>query len=211
MKKEYQRYLNYNKQFDKITLLEIISLLIVIAGNFGFLYEFIFYYFNGGMKQFYMQGGNFLPWINIYAIGAVMIYFLTYKFRKKPWLVFLISFVSCGVLEYISGLGIYVLLGKRYWDYNNEILNFGNIDGFICLRSLLFFGISSLFLMYIVIPFTFKIAKSVDKRFFAWVCLVLLIIVLFDEVYNLVFSHVFDLPNAVDVYKKIGLKYVTYN
>ena len=77
MKKEYQRYLNYNKQFDKITLLEIISLLIVIAGNFGFLYEFIFYYFNGGMKNFYWRGGNFLPWINIYATGSILIYFLT--------------------------------------------------------------------------------------------------------------------------------------
>lgn len=89
MKKEYQRYLNYNKQFDKITLLEIISLLIVIAGNFGFLYEFIFYYFNGGMKNFYWRGGNFLPWINIYATGSILIYFLTYKYRNKPLKVFL--------------------------------------------------------------------------------------------------------------------------
>ena len=142
MKKEYQRYLNYNKQFDKITLLEIISLLIVIAGNFGFLYEFIFYYFNGGMKNFYWRGGNFLPWINIYATGSILIYFLTYKYRNKPLKVFLISLIISAILEYISGWGMLKFAHKRCWDYNNEILNFGNINGFICLRSVLFFAIS---------------------------------------------------------------------
>jgi len=28
----------------------IFALIIVIAGIFGWLYEFVFYYFNGGMK-----------------------------------------------------------------------------------------------------------------------------------------------------------------
>ena len=62
-------------KFDKITMLGIFALVIVITGIFGFLYEYIFYYFNGGMKGFYWRGGNFLPWINIYATGSLMIYF----------------------------------------------------------------------------------------------------------------------------------------
>ena len=51
----------------------VMMLLVVFAGSFGWVYEFIFYYFDGGMRELYMQGGNFLPWINIYAIGAVLI------------------------------------------------------------------------------------------------------------------------------------------
>ena len=52
-----------------------------------------------------------------------MIYILTYKYRKNPLKVFLISAISTGLLEYFSGLGIYIIGdGLRYWDYNTEIL-----------------------------------------------------------------------------------------
>ena len=57
---------------------------VVFAGTFGWLYEMIFYYFDGGTGKFYMQGGNFLPWINIYAIGAVLIVATTWKLKKYP-------------------------------------------------------------------------------------------------------------------------------
>ena len=82
MKKKYQNYINVDHSFDRLTMLGVFALIIVIAGTFGFLYEYIFYFFNGGMKEFYWRGGNFLPWINIYATGSIMIYFLTYKKRK---------------------------------------------------------------------------------------------------------------------------------
>ena len=100
MKEKYINYLNNKYSFDKLTWAGIFSLIIVIAGVFGFLYEYIFYYFNGGMKEFYWRGGNFLPWINIYATGSIMIYILTYKYKKNPLKIFLISFISCGILEY---------------------------------------------------------------------------------------------------------------
>ena len=73
MKKEYKRYLEEDHHFDRQTLVGIFALLIVIAGCFGWYYEFIFYFFNGGGKEFYWRGGNFLPWINIYATGSIMI------------------------------------------------------------------------------------------------------------------------------------------
>ena len=78
MKEKYNLYLNKNHSFDKLTMLGIFSLIIVVTGIFGFIYEVIFYYFNSGMEEIYWRGGNFLPWINIYAIGSVMLYFLTY-------------------------------------------------------------------------------------------------------------------------------------
>ena len=107
MKEKYKQYINQNHSFDKKTMLGIFCLIIVIAGIFGFVYEFIFYYFNSGMTEFYWRGGNFLPWINIYAIGAILIFFLTYRKRKNPLFVFLTSMISTGILEYIGGLILY--------------------------------------------------------------------------------------------------------
>ena len=206
---KYKDYLEKNHSFDKKTMLGIFCMIIVIGGVFGFLYEYLFYFFNGGMKEFYYRGGNFLPWINIYATGSVMIYILTYKYRKNPLKVFLISVISTGLLEYFSGLGIYIIGdGLRYWDYNTEILNFGNINGFVCLRSVMFFGLSSLLLMYIIIPFCFHVASKSNKKVFLIVTISICSIFLADEFYNLIFTRIFNLPNAIKIYKSLGVNYM---
>ena len=75
----------------------ILSAIWAVSGIYGFVYEFIFYYFNGGMKDWYWRGGCFGPWIVIYGIGALLIFFLTYRLKKKPWAVFLVSGLSCGL------------------------------------------------------------------------------------------------------------------
>ena len=209
MKKQINEYINKDYSFDKITKLGILSLIIVISGVFGYIYEFIFYYFNGGMKEFYLQGGNFLPWINIYAIGGILVYFLTYKYRKNPYIVFLLGFIICGLVEFIAGWGLYTFFnGTRYWDYNMEILNFGNIGGFICLRSVLFFGISSLLLIYFIVPFIFYLARNIKRKNFLILSFTLCFIILLDEVYNLVIARIFGLPRASQIYQDLGFKYV---
>lgn len=197
-------------KLEKWQLIGVLCLLFVISGVFGWIYEFFFYFFNGGMEKFYWRGGNFLPFINIYATGAIMIYILAYRFRKKPWLVFLIAFVSTGILEYFSGLVIYEFFGLRFWDYNTEILNFGNIGGYVCLRSVGFFGLSSLLLMYVILPFCIYLATHIDKKKFLILSISIFSIFMFDELYNLAFSRLLGLPRARDVYQSIGFNFMNY-
>ena len=209
MREVFNKYMNDKIKLEIWQKIGIIALIIVFTGIFGWCYEFVFYFFNGGMKKFYMQGGNFLPWINIYMYGALMIIFLTYKFKKHPFLIFLISFISTGILEYLSGYFIYHLFdGLRLWDYNKEILNFGNIGGFVCLRSVLFFGVSSLFLMYFMLPFCIYLSLKIPKKYFLIFSILLCSIFLFDEVYNLIIARILNLPRASDVYKSMGFSYV---
>ena len=188
----------------------ILLLVIVIAGFFGWTYEMIFYFFDGGMNGLYMQGGNFLPWINIYAVGALLILATTWRLRKYPWAVFLISVVSTGLLELLAGWLVYTIgNGTRYWDYNTEILNFGNIGGFVCLRSVLFFGVSALFLTYVIVPFCTRLARRMSKRAFLLLSISLFSVVMADEVYNMLASHVFGWPDAMEFYRSLGFKYLT--
>lgn len=209
MKKFVKDYINNDEKFEKWQIIGIMALIIVISGIFGWIYEFIFYYFNGGMKEFYWQGGNFLPWINIYAIGAVIIVLTTYKLRKNPFIVFILSVFSTGLLEYFSGYIIYKLFdGLRYWDYNTEILNFGNINGFICFRSVFFFGLSALILIYIILPFCIYLSKKMKKKNFLILSITLCSIILFDEFYNLIFAKLFNLPTAGKVYKSLGMHFM---
>ncbi len=210
LKEVFKEVMGGEIKLERYQKVGIILLLIVFAGFFGWVYEFIFYYFNGGMKEFYMQGGNFLPWINIYAIGAVLILVCCYKLRRWPWAVFLVSVVVTGLLELVAGWLVYTLFdGTRYWDYNTEILNFGNIGGFVCLRSVLVFGVSALFLMYVVLPFFVWVSMRMSKRAFLILAVTVFSVVMFDEVYNLLASKAFGWPNAMDFYRSMGLKYPT--
>ena len=201
-----------SKRLNKKQIITIFSLIIVISGIFGWVYEVIFYYFNSGMKIVYLRGRNFLPWINIYVYGALLILLLAYRFRKKPLLVFLISMVSTGILEYLTG---YILYGKlgwvKYWDYNQEILNFGNINGYVCLRSVLFFGMSGMILIYFMIPMLTKLVKSKYLNIIYIISIVICSIFLFDEIYNLAIAKVFNLPSALTVYQNLGFKFITFN
>lgn len=211
MKEKYKKYLNEDDKFSLKTKIGIYALLVVIGGIFGFVYEYIFYFFDGGMDKFYWRGGNFLPWINIYALGAVVIYPLVYRNRKKPLTVFLKSFLVCGVLEFVSGLLIYLIgNGARFWDYNTEILNFGNVYGFICLRSVTFFGLSGLILIYGIVPFCYFIASKMNKKTFVILSVTLAAIFVLDEVYNSILSPMFGIPCATDIYKKLGMNFLKF-
>ena len=206
MKSIFNNYLNNKIKLDKYQFVGVIALIIVMAGVFGWVYEFVFYYFDDGMKRFYYQGGNFLPWINIYAIGALLIIYFTRGVKKSPLLVFIISMIVTGLLEYFSGYVILKFFGMRLWDYNKEILNFGNVGGFICFRSVLFFGLSALVLMYGLLPFSIYLSTIMNKRRFMMICVIMCGIILFDEVYNLIIARVFNWPRAFDIYRSIGFK-----
>ena len=208
--KKYKDYLNKDHKFDKKTMLGIFCLIIVISGMFGWLYEVVFYYFNSGMTEIYWRGGNFLPWINIYAMGAILIYVLTYKKRKNPLFVFIISMISTGILEYIGGAFMEHIMHIKCWDYTNEILSFGNINGYVCLRSVLVFGFSALLLIYIIVPFCFYLAKRIPRKTFLILSYTICGIFLFDELYNLIFANLLNLSRASEAYKSIGFKYLYF-
>ncbi len=135
-------------------------LIMVVSAIFGFIYEEIFYYFDLGYLV--KRGATIGPWIPIYAFGGLFITFLTKKYKDKPFIVFILSLVICGLLEYVVGYLLLKIGHIRLWDYNTEILNFGNIGGFICFRSVTFFGLSGVFLVRIIIPF---IERIIDKYY----------------------------------------------
>lgn len=139
-----------SKDNTKLTILCKFLILMIIGGIFGFIYEEIFYRIDLGL--WIKRGTSVGPWVPIYGFGAVMLVLLNKKIKDKPWLVFLVSVVATGIMEFICGYVLLHVFNTRLWDYNTEIWNWGNINGYICLRSVLFFGISALLLMYLIYP-----------------------------------------------------------
>ena len=119
---------------------DLLILTMVFSGVFGFVYEELFYRIDLG--YFVKRGSTFGPWIPIYFFGGAMFALLATRMRANPLLVFVLCTVSSGILEYAVGSILYNVFHTRLWDYNTEIWNWGNINGYICARSVLFFGIS---------------------------------------------------------------------
>ena len=151
---------------NKETLKKLVfklMLIYVIAGIIGFIYETVCVYINDG--EFYKRGTTFGPWIPIYGFGALMIYALTVKVRKKPLLVFLIAAISCGLFELVSGYVIDKYFHMRLWDYTGTVLSWGNLNGYICVRSVVTWGIFGMILMHVLLPLEEKFQKSFPKAF----------------------------------------------
>lgn len=87
-------------------------------------------------------------WLPIYGIGALGIYALK-PLKKHPALLFLLCVTVAGVVEYIIGYAGIHFFGLRLWDYRELFLN---IDGIICFRSVVSFGILGLAFHYLVEP-----------------------------------------------------------
>ncbi len=173
---------NKEYEFSKKEKIEIMLFLIVCSGIFGFIYEMLFYRIDLG--YFVKRGTTYGPWIPIYGFGGLFIILVSYRFRKKPLLVFLLSALVSGLLEFGTGYAIFHILNLRLWDYNTEIWNWGNIGGYICFRSVMFFAVSGLLLTYVFVPIAKLIASKMNKKVFSVISIVPAILFLFDMIFS---------------------------
>lgn len=204
-KKFYQDYLSRELKLAVWQKVGIMMLVVVIAGFVGWVYEFLVALVE--TSEVYMQGGNLLPWINIYAIGAVLLVPATYRFRKYPWAVFLIAVLLTGVVELVGGWLVYEIgNGTRYWNYDHGLWLVGNINGFVCLLSVTFFGLGAMGLIYAILPACEYAAMKWKKRVFLAVAVALFSLVMVDEVMNLTLKNL-NQPTAMDLYRELGWKY----
>lgn len=201
MKKFFQSYLNDEIKPDKNLFIAILCGATVCGGIYGMVYETLFYLIDKGALC--RRGSSFGPWIEIYGLGCLLIYALCHKYKKSPIKVFLIAGISSGLLEYLAGFGMYHLLdGRRGWNYNTEIWNWGNIDGFVCARSVLVFALSGLMLIYVVYPLLLWLLQKINRKVFMTITITLAVLFAIDVFYNDVIVTIFHTYSSLDFYKQ---------
>lgn len=203
--KTYHDYINNKIKLKTYQKVGITFLVVVIAGFVGWMYEFLLAWAENG--HIYMKGGNLLPWMNIYAIGAVFLLPVVWKLKRYPWAVFLVSVLITGLVELAGGFLVYTIgNGTRYWNYCDGPWAFGSINGFVCVLSVTCFGLSALLLTYVVLPFCTHLALRMKKRTFLILATTLFIIIMTDEITNLTLKNL-NLPTAMNFYESLGLEY----
>ena len=148
-----------------------VGLIFVVAGISGWIYEELFYRINDGF--FSWRGHGIGPWLPIYAFGMVILLFVTAPVKDSKWKVVLLCALVSGGFEFLVGWFFYHFHGGlRLWDYNTERWNWGNIGGYVCLRSVLVFAVAAPLLIYTQVPLIGKLAKRLPDWVYSLVAIV---------------------------------------
>ena len=87
------------------------------------------------------------------------------------------SIIICSFLEYITSFLMEVIFKNRWWDYSNKKFN---INGRICLETMIPFGIIGTFVFYILNPAINKLVSFLPSYLSLIIALVILILFIFD-------------------------------
>lgn len=121
-------------------------------------------------KKLINRGFFIGPVCPIYGSGALLMIILLSKFIDHPLAIFGLSIIIFSLLEYYTSLILEKMFNARWWDYSNHKYN---LNGRICLETMVPFGILGLLVIYIINPFILKLISNIPN------ILILIVLVLF--------------------------------
>ena len=150
------------------------------------------------------------PYCPIYGCGGVLITLTLSNLANHPVALFSTAILICGVLEYITSYLMEKIFNARWWDYSN---NKFNINGRVCLETIIPFGILGLVLIYIINPFVLNNLFKIPTNIINIIAIIVATLLTLDLIISLtVISNVrkatrkFDKENPKDSTDEISKK-----
>lgn len=131
--------------------IEIYFLLFMSYAFLGWCMEVICKLIQTG--KFINRGFLIGPYCPIYGWGALIITVLLKKYSYDPIILFVMSTILCSFIEYFTSYFMEKRFHARWWDYSNKKFN---INGRVCLETLIPFGILGVIIMYVTNPILMK-------------------------------------------------------
>lgn len=166
------------------SMVQTCILLFFIASITGFLWEVIIYLVLEG--TFYKRGFFYGPWLPVYGTGTIFIYLALRKKSDNPAICFLYSAAIGTVIELLTGWLLDSFFHLRYWNYEGQFLNF---NGYICLYSVVGFGICGAVLICKVIPLLLKLWNRIPANVQKHMLAILLALFAIDCAASLIFPN----------------------
>lgn len=190
-------------EFSKIILFFFFFFFSII----GWLWEVFYFIVIKG--QFVNRGFLRGPWLPIYGFACALLILFTKskKLRKllnSPMLTFIFITIFCTILEYITSYVIEKYTGIRYWDYSKLFMN---INGRVCLRNSVFFGVGGSLCIYIIGPSFARNVEKIPKKIRYFLICMLITIMSLDFGYSIINLHTGEGITEVKQAYKNYLKY----
>ena len=135
--------------------IRIVFLLFIIYSFIGWVIEVIDAYIKTG--KFVNRGFLIGPYCPVYGIGCTLMIILLSKYLDDIVVLFFMCIVTFSILEYMTSCAMEKLFKARWWDYSNKRFN---INGRICLETMIPFGLGGVFIMYVVNPVIMYVLTS---------------------------------------------------
>ena len=153
-----------------------------------YIIEFFFYSITGwcieslycsiGERRLINRGFLTGPLCPIYGTGALVMTVLLFNpFRGRPFYVFLLGMLLCDGVEYLTSFLMETLFHARWWDYTYEFLN---VNGRICLKHTIFWGIGAVGFVEVIHPHVDKLLRSLPQNVLLYIAIALLAILVLD-------------------------------
>ena len=133
-------------------------------------------------KKFINRGFMIGPYCPIYGWGAIFITILLKRYISDWIVLFFMSMITCGILEYLTSYVMEKLFHARWWDYSRRKYN---INGRICLETLVPFGLLGLTIMYITNPIILNALQSIPDNILNVIAIVLFVMFTIDGIVSL--------------------------
>ncbi len=134
-------------------------------------------------RRFINRGFLIGPYCPIYGYGAIAITVLLQKYIDDPWVLFIMAILVCGTLEYLTSFFMEKIFKARWWDYSQRKFN---LNGRICVGTIIPFGILGLFIMYVSNPFLLKWLGLIPEITLNWISAIAFVIYIVDNIVSTV-------------------------
>lgn len=131
------------------------------------------------LKKFINRGFLIGPYCPIYGYGAILITFLLKRYTEDPITLFIMAILLCGTLEYLTSYFMEKIYHARWWDYSQRKFN---INGRVCLNTIIPFGLLGMFIIYISNPFLISKIQLLPEIWLNILFWILLIIYIVDNI-----------------------------
>lgn len=166
-----------------LKLMEIF-LYFIIASFIGYVAEVIKCSIN--YKKLVNRGFLFGPICPIYGVGFVLITWLLTKYQNDLLVLFLLGALVTSAIEYYTSYILEVIFHNRWWDYSYRK---DNINGRICLKNSILFGIGTCAIIKIVNPLIFSFHDLVSDKFIIILGTIFLFIFIVDMIFSCIIAY----------------------
>ena len=155
-------------------------------------------------KNFVNRGFLIGPYCPIYGVGGLLIYLLLNRFSNNILLLFICSIIICSLIEYITSYIMEKLFDARWWDYTNRKYN---INGRICLETMIPFGLLGVAMIYFINPIILKIVSKANPIIINYICIILFSIFVIDIVISTIILK--NIKNDIEKVDKDNTEEIT--
>ncbi len=142
-------------------------------------------------KKLINRGFLIGPYCPIYGTGVILITILLAKYKDDRIITFVMSMLICGILEYFTSYFMEKIFHARWWDYSNKKMN---INGRICLETLIPFGILGYSIVYFTNPLLLKLQENIPVVVITTLAIALSTIFIVDSIVS--FKLIFNLAKV---------------